>query len=274
MAISRKKIFVLAAVLTALLLSFLYLYIALSEHKSPPEMIRIPAGPFIMGSNDVDEEKIEGELGNKKPFYLDEHPERTIFLPDFLIDRFEVTHQDYAPFIQERTRNPPPYWGGIDHPRGQALLPVVEVNWYEAQDFCHARGKRLPTEAEWEKAARGPNGNLYAWGNAFDPAKGNVSAGTHGGIMMVGRFSHDRSFYGLYDMTGNVMEWTADWYQQYPGGDYESADFGEQYKVARGDAYGDSGHYSLPIFSRLTYRQNVYPEERLPFLGFRCAKDL
>jgi len=237
-------------------------------------MILIHGGPFIRGSNELDREGLQGELGNKKPFYLDEHPERKLSIPAFLIDRFEVTNQDYARFIQKRNRNPPPYWKGIAYPKGEALLPVVEVNWYAARDYCESKGKRLPTEAEWEKAARGPDGNLYTWGNTFDATKGNVSAGGHGSIMMVGRFSQDRSLYGLFDMNGNVMEWTADWYKQYPGSDYESALFGEQYKVAKGDAYGNSGHYTLPIFSRLPFRQNVYPEERFPFIGFRCAKDL
>lgn len=245
-----------------------------SQEKVPTEMLLIPSGPFIMGSDEVEKEtEKQSELGNKKPFYLDEHPERTLSIPEFLIDRFEVTNQDYARFIQERKRNPPPYWEGEDYPAGQALLPVVEVNWYEAQDYCLSLNKRLPTEAEWEKAARGPKGNLYAWGNEFDATKGNVSAGSFGSIMMVGRFGQDVSFYGLYDMTGNVMEWTDAWYLPYPGGDYQSLDFGEQYKVAKGDAYGDAGHYTLAIFSRLPYRQNVYPETRLPFLGFRCAKD-
>ena len=236
-------------------------------------MVSIPAGPFIMGSDAVDTSLDQQELGNKKPFYLDEHPQRRLSIPGFLIDRFEVTNENYARFVKKRVRRPPPYWGKEGYPAGQALLPVVEVNWYEASDYCESLGKRLPTEAEWEKAARGPDGNLFSWGNQFDPSKGNVSAGSHGGIMMVGRFSQDKSYYSAYDMTGNVMEWSADWYQPFPGGDYQSNDFGEQYKVAKGDAYGESGHYALSIFSRLPYRQNVMPETRLPFLGFRCAKD-
>ncbi len=244
------------------------------KEEVPPQMLLIPAGPFIMGSNDLPGEiETGGELGNKKPFYLDEHPQRTLFIDDFYIDRFEVTNEDYQRFVQEKKRRPPPYWKGESYPEGQALLPVIEVNWYEARDYCQWLDKRLPTESEWEKAARGPNGNLYVWGNEFDGKKANVSAGAHGGIMMVGRFIEDRSVYDVYDLNGNIMEWTADWYQPYPGSDYDSDDFGQQFKVAKGDAYGESGHYALSIFSRLSYRQNVKAEMRLPFLGIRCAKD-
>ncbi len=250
-------------------------YFLLQREAVPPKMVLIPTGPFIMGSNDVpDDTESQGELGNKKPFYLDEHPERRLSLDDFYIDRFEVTNEDYQRFIHARKRRPPPYWKGDSHPPGMALLPVVEVNWYEARDYCRSLAKRLPTEAEWEKAARGPNGNLYVWGNEFDGTKANVSAGSHGNVMMIGRFSQDRSFYDVYDLNGNVMEWSADWYQPFPGADYQSDDFGQQFKVAKGDAFGESGHYALSIFSRLPYRQNVTPETRLPFLGFRCAKDL
>jgi len=243
-----------------------------SEEGVPPKMVRIPSGPFIMGSDEVGTDENKGELGNKKPFYLDEHPQRMLSIPEYFIDRFEVTNEGYARFIQEKRRNPPKYWGGSTYKTGEALLPVVEVNWYESRDYCRWLGKRLPTEAEWEKAARGPNGNIYVWGNEFDATKGNVSAGSHGSIMMIGRFSHDKSAYDVYDLNGNVMEWTADWYKPFPGGDYQSDDFGEQFKVAKGDAFGDSGHYALSIFSRLPYRQNVVPEARLPFLGFRCVK--
>lgn len=242
------------------------------KEAPPPGMVLIPGGEFIMGSDDVDRQGGEGEFGNRKPWYLDEHPQRRLFLPDFFIDRTETTQKEYFEFVQKRGRRAPSYWKEGRFPEGRADFPVVDVNWREARDYCVWRGKRLPTEAEWEKGARGPNGNLYAWGNQFDPKKGNVSAGGVGEATAVGRWPADRSPYGLFDMTGNVMEWTEDWYRPYPGSDYQSPDFGEQYKVAKGDAFGEAGHYALPLFSRLSYRQNIPPEARYPFLGFRCVK--
>ncbi|MEC4677494.1 MAG: SUMF1/EgtB/PvdO family nonheme iron enzyme [Nitrospirota bacterium] len=267
-----KKPFLPLFLLLGVLIVGFTAFMPAEEEGVPLKMVRIPSGPFIMGSNEVETADTKGELGNKKPFYLDEHPQRMLSIPDYYIDRYEVSNEDYARFVKEKRRNAPKYWGGASYRTGEALLPVVDVNWYEARDYCLFRGKRLPTEAEWEKAARGPDGNLYTWGNEFDATKGNVSAGSHGSIMMIGRFVHDKSAYNVYDLNGNVMEWTADWYKPFPGGDYRSDDFGEQFKVAKGDAYGDSGHYTLSIFSRLPYRQNVEPETRLPFLGFRCVK--
>src|SRR5712691_7784026 len=109
-------------------------------------MVLIPGGTFIMGSDEVNRDGDQGELGNRKPWYLDEHPQHRVFLPDFSIDRYEVTHQEYLEFVQKRQRKAPAYWKGERFPEGQADFPVVDVNWYEARDYCAWRGKRLPTE--------------------------------------------------------------------------------------------------------------------------------
>ncbi|HET6370767.1 MAG TPA: formylglycine-generating enzyme family protein [Nitrospiria bacterium] len=260
----------LVLILGTLLSVWIFLYRPL---RAPEGMAAIPAGSFVMGSDEVDREGKSAELGLLKPIYLDEHPRRDVFLPLYYIDRTEVTNAAYLKFIRSENRQPPSHWKGGSFSPGRENYPVVNVNWYEANDYCRWAGKRLPTEAEWEKAARGSGGRIYPWGDTFDAQAGNVGQTGRGEATPVGSFPKDRSVYGVFDLAGNIMEWTADWYKAYPGSDYNDASFGERFRVARGDAFGSSGHYYLTLFSRASYRQNVLPEDRYDFLGFRCVRD-
>jgi formylglycine-generating enzyme required for sulfatase activity len=213
-----------------------------------------------------------------KPWFSDEHPAHRVKLPLYFIDKYETTNAEYRTFAQNTGRKPPPDWNGGQTPDGKARHPVIHVTWEDANAYCLWAGKRLPTETEWEKAARGPDGLRYPWGNEFDETRANVN-GQVGNISEIGHYEKGRSPYGSYDMTGNVWEWTADWYQPYPGNTYTSDKFGEKLKVLRGNSWAGLGHFPPKIhnevkahYSRAGYRLFMSPTGIVNDVGFRCAK--
>ena len=299
-------------------LSLLLCLVVSATAVAKSDMVPIPSGTFLMGSNKIDAEHNGAEYGNTKPLYEDEHPRHSVDLPAFRIDRFEVTNADYRDFVAATGHTPPPYWlsGGyvlslrkgeidkLDDRRLRALtanvfkididsrrldhhalieviqqrldyldtLPVIEVSWGDAQAYCNWAGKRLPSEAEWEKAARGTHGNEFPWGDKWHAGFSNSGdEAWEDGVAPVGSYPQDRSPYGVMDMAGNVSEWVADWYQPYPGSHETSDDFGRQYRVIRGGAWGREGHYALHLFLRTAYRFYLSPDRQLDDLGFRCA---
>ena len=179
-----------------------------------PEMVRIPAGEFLRGSPEQDKRTLASEK-----------PQSMVHLAEYWIGKYPVTNAQYAIFVEVTGRRPPEHWEGGHPPAGKENHPVVNVSWWDAQAYCHwlaeVTGKqyRLPTEAQWEKAARGTDGRLYPWGNRWDKRKCNTAESGERGTTPVGFYSPaGDSPYGCADMAGNVLEWVADWYR----GDYYS----------------------------------------------------
>ena len=260
-----------------LLTSYLVLLTTACE-RPPEDMVRVHGGEFIMGSDEEDTEDKATEHGITKPWFMDQHPAHRVNLPTFFVDRYEVTHQQYRQFVQQTGRRPPPDWPGGRYPDDRDNHPVVHVTWYDANAYCQWSDKRLPTEAEWEKAARGTDGRKYTWGNQFDDERANVNNQV-GHTTTVGQYEKGRTPYGAYDMIGNVWEWTADWYKGYPGNTYNHDKFGEQVKVLRGNSWAGLGHYPPEVEreikahnSRVSFRLFMAPNGLVNEVGFRCAK--
>ncbi len=161
-----------------------------------------------------------------------------------------------------------------DQQQTQDALPAGGMSWMEAYAFCVWRGARLPSEAEWEKAARGTSGQEFPWGNEWNPKI--VGTGEDGkyeeGIAPVGSYPLSKSPYGVQDMAGNAWEWVHDWYDAYPGSNYNSKEFGKKNRVIRGGS-GGVGHYGISYFYRASTRQFAEPEMESDDVGLRCARD-
>lgn len=247
-------------------------------------MALIPAGNFTMGTDLVDGGNHALSVGLAKPWFADEFPERRVYAEDFYIDEYEVTNLQYYIFCQATDHKPPGLWGGPKYPEGDGDLPVTSVSFFDAAAYAQWAGKRLPTEAEWEKAARGPQGNIFPWGDEFDWTAANISQSSKKKLgrqlQPVGSFPEGVSPYGVHDMIGNAWEWVWDYYLPYPDSERASPDFGKKYIVVRGLSYLGLGHFSKKNYkkvaslkARASYREKLNPLARKKDVGFRCAKD-
>ena len=237
------------------------------------DMIAVPAGPFTMGSDDGP---------------ADERPAHRVMVAAFLIDRYPVTNAGYAEFLN---------FAGTHNARGERLFdfddsdarvhragnkwaahpghekhPVVEVTWAGARDYCAWLGKRLPTEAEWEKAARGADARRYPWGDALPDRKRAQFAARYNEMAPVDAFAAGASAYGAQDMAGNAWEWVASAYRPYP---YDANDGREDLKAGPVRGTRGGGHDSPA--SEITTTQRGRTLSRNPAsghhnIGFRCAK--
>jgi formylglycine-generating enzyme required for sulfatase activity/predicted Ser/Thr protein kinase len=235
---------------------------SIASEKDGMQLLLVPAGKFLMGAGDYDDRADPNE-----------RPQHTVTLPAFYIDQSEVTNEMYARCLQAggctqldsiASKTHPIYYGGPAYAR----FPVVNVTWLQANDYCTWAGRRLPTEAEWEKAARGSDGRLYPWGRALDCSKANYGS-CKPDLVQVGSYPLGASPSGALDMTGNAWEWVADWfdtdYYQSSPADSPAGPAEGQYRGLRGGAVGDN---RLPRASlRYRWKPTTYDQ----FIGFRCA---
>ena len=215
------------------------------------DMIEIPAGRFVMGS----------DSGNP-----DERPRQYLFVEAFYIDPYEVTNADYAEFMEWTGHAAPPHWKNAAFPEGEEKYPICNVSFTDAQAFASWAGKRLPSEREWEKAARGQDGRVYSWGDVFDASLCNTWESGIGAALPVDAYPGGKSPYGLWNTVGNVWEWVGEWYQPYPQSTYTRPEFGDKYRVLRGGAWNMSADYA-----RCPARYYLEPDYRHLSFGFRCA---
>ncbi|MBI3989799.1 MAG: SUMF1/EgtB/PvdO family nonheme iron enzyme [candidate division NC10 bacterium] len=224
------------------------------------EMVLIPAGEFQIGSDANDSEA----LSNEKPRHK-------VYLDAYSIDKYEVTNALYKRFMEPTGRAAPAYW--YDDKLNGPTQPVVGVSWHDADAYCKWAGKRLPTEAEWEKAARGTDGRKYPWGDQWDASRANTEALKVGKTVAVGSYPSGVSPYGVHDLAGNVWEWVQDWYdkeyyQQSPDRNPQGPSSGQD-KILRGGAL----FYRVPARVRTADRRHDAPDARYTaHVGFRCAR--
>ena len=223
------------------------------------DMALVPAGEFLRGYDGGG---------------FDEKPQSRIMLDAYWIDRYEVTYGAYMAFVETTGhRKPISRYVKNFNKLSAPTQPAVYASWEDADEYCRYRGARLPTEAEWEKAARGPHGLLWPWGNQDKPGAANTGNPDPFEFPAPGAsFSQDQNPYGVYDLAGNVMEWVSDWYKEDAYATSSANPKGPSsgsYKVIRGASWGTVGKET-----RLTVRLKMVPDFRDTTIGFRCAKSV
>jgi formylglycine-generating enzyme required for sulfatase activity len=222
-------------------------------------MVFVPGGEFFMGS-DAPEAKLADVGPGLREMIKAESPRIRVRVESLLVDKYEVTNEEFLQFVREHPEYTSKTWAG------GAQDPVAFVTWYAASAYCTWQYKRLPTEAEWEYAARGGQASAeYPWGtDAPTPERANYGASKVNGPVRVGMYSPNG--YGLHDIAGNVWEWTSDnWRDRH---DAPAVHDARARKVIRGGSFGAN-----PLQLRVTFRDSHKPDDPVGHVGFRCVRD-
>jgi len=264
---------------------------ALQRIKNPPQgMVYVPEGPFFMGTTldeieqrlrpyDAPQDSEDLKVAAWAYGFLCETPQHLVTTGGFYIDVNEVTNAQYQRFVDVTDHTPPPHWPDGKYPEGEENQPVVNVTVEDAKRYAVWAGKRLPTEAEWEKAARGVDARNFPWGDVFENGLSNHMRDAKAGADPVGSYPRGASPYGCLDMIGNVMEWTSDWFEAYPGSESNEEvvraygeKYGATYVSGRGGAWYQHGLAAIPTYC--TSRYPLRPDQKNGYTGFRCVKDV
>ena len=228
-----------------------------------PEMVLIPAGEFLMGSDpSVDRDAQD-----------DEQPQHTVYLPDYYIAKTPVTNAQYAAFVRSG-HDAPSHWMGRQQPPRDEDHPVIEVSWHEAIAYCKwlaettRKPYRLPSEAEWEKGARGTDGRIYPWGNRWDAKRCTTFEGGGFATTPVRAYPQGASPYDLLDMARNVLEWCSTLLRDYP---YQPDDGREDLEGGRSRVLRGGSRYLIQSYTRCASRYRNPPDFRSSYVGFRVA---
>jgi formylglycine-generating enzyme required for sulfatase activity len=229
---------------------------------TPGEMVLIPAGEYTIGTKEKKDP--DGKIS-------DAYPEHKVKLDAFWIDKYEVTNREYLDFSVNTSyaaegESEGKTWRTFFSPE-KANAPVVYLTWKDAEAYCKAEGQRLPTEEEWEAAARGPEGFRYPWSNEWEANRANTAEAGYRAQADIGTFN-DVSPFGVHDMFGNVQEWTASWFKAYPGNTSKNPNYGERFRVVRGLSFHWYGGKASGLWARSAYLPNFLAD-----FGFRCAKN-
>lgn len=223
---------------------------------SPPQgMTYVPGGEFMMGRDNGDEF---------------ERPQHKVSVKPFYIDLYETTCEEYDKFIRATGHAPPASWKKGKYPEGAARQPVTGVDWDDANAYAAWSGKRLPTEEEWEFAARGSDGRLYPWGNEWKSEAANADTSSQGGMVEIGKQAAGKAAYGSFDMAGNAWEWTASDLKAYPGGQLP-AKLPDNLKVIRGGSWQEDRTQVTATYRGYWPARGNQDYKRT---GFRCVKDV